>query len=60
LRSPLGVWGSIIGLVCVIGALLQTWLYPLINLASGLACVALLTIAYFVLRSGRRKRASAG
>jgi amino acid transporter, AAT family len=55
LRSPLGIWGSIIGLICIIAALLQTWLHPLINLASGLACVAILTIAYFVLRNGRRK-----
>jgi len=55
LRSPLGIWGSMIGLICVIGALLQTWLYPLINLASGLACIGVLTIAYFVLRDRRAK-----
>jgi L-asparagine transporter-like permease len=53
LRSPLGQWGSIIGLVTVSVALLQTWLHPLINLFSGLAAFAVLTIAFLILRSRR-------
>ena len=52
LRSPLGQWGSIIGLVTVSIAL-QTWLHPLINLFSGLALLAVLTIAFLILRSRR-------
>jgi amino acid transporter, AAT family len=53
LRSPLGAWGSILGLVLVSGALLQTWLYPIVNLWSGLACIGLLVIAYVVAKSNR-------
>ncbi len=50
LRSPLGMWGSVAGFIGVSGALLQTWLYPLVNLWSGLACIGVLTVAYLVLR----------
>jgi len=46
LRSPLGKWGSILGFVLVTIALLQTWLSPLVNLWSGLACLAVLVMAY--------------
>ena len=53
LRSPLGKWGSILGFVLVVGALVQTWLYPLVNLWSGLACLALLTVAFL---ASHRKR----
>ena len=53
LRSPLGQWGSILGLVMVTAALIQTWLYPLVNLWSGLACVGVLVVAY-LLASSRR------
>jgi L-asparagine transporter-like permease len=48
LRSPLGIWGSILGFVGVTIALIQTWLNPLVNLWSGLACFALLIIAYAI------------
>jgi L-asparagine transporter-like permease len=48
LRSPLGIWGSVLGFVGVAAALLQTWLYPLVNLWSGLACIAVLVVAYTV------------
>jgi len=46
LRSPLGKWGSIAGFAMVTIALIQTWLYPLVNLGSGLTCLALLTLSY--------------
>ena len=46
LRSPLGRWGSILGLILVTIALIQTWLYPLVNLYSGLICMAALVLAY--------------
>ena len=46
LRSPLGQWGSILGLILVTIALVQTWLYPRVNLWSGLACLAVLVISY--------------
>lgn len=57
LRSPLGKWGSILGFVLVSAALLQTWLYPRVNLWSGLACLALLVVA-FVLAKPHREPAS--
>ena len=50
LRSPLGIWGSALGFVAVSVALLQTWLHPLVNLWSGLALFALLTLTFLVLR----------
>jgi AAT family amino acid transporter len=50
LRSPLGMWGSVVGFVAVGASLLQTWAHPLVNLWSGTACLALLSIAYLVLR----------
>lgn len=54
MRSPLGVWGSILGLILVSVALVQTWLSPIVNLFSGLTCLALLTIAFAILRPRRR------
>ncbi len=53
LRSPLGNWGSPIGLVLVSFALLETWLHPRVNLYSGLAFLTVIAVAYFFLR-GRR------
>ena len=50
LRSPLGVWGSAIGFIAVSVALLQTWLHPLVNLWSGLTCIAVLVVAFLILR----------
>jgi L-asparagine transporter-like permease len=46
LRSPLGKWGSVIGLVLVTIATIQTWLSPIVNLWSGLTCLALLSLTY--------------
>lgn len=50
LKSPLGVWGSVVGFVAVSVALAQTWLHPLVNLYSGLALLATLTLFYLLLR----------
>jgi L-asparagine transporter-like permease len=54
LRSPLGIWGSILGLLLMTAALIQTWLHPLVNLWSALAFFAVLTIAYVVAKSNRK------
>lgn len=54
LRSPLGAWGSVVGLVLVTIATLQTWLSPRVNLWSGLACLALLCMTYFFARGRHR------
>jgi amino acid transporter, AAT family len=50
MRSPLGMWGSIVGFILVSIALVQTWLSPIVNLYSGLACLALLTFAFLLLK----------
>ncbi len=54
LRSPLGKWGSIIGFILVTVALVQTWLSPIMNLYSGLACFAVLLVSYAVTKSHRK------
>jgi len=51
LRSPLGIWGSVVGYIAVTIALLQTWLHPLVNLWSGLALLAGLTLCYELVRN---------
>jgi len=53
LRSPLGIWGSVLGFVGVSAALVQTWLYPRVNLISAAACIGALTGAYLVLKKKR-------
>ena len=54
LRSPLGKWGSVIGFFGVTVALIQTWLYPLVNLWSGLTCIGVLIVAYAAAKSQRK------
>jgi len=56
LRSPLGIWGSVIGFVAVTIALVQTWLHPMVNLYSGLALLAVLTLCYQLLRNKSHKK----
>ena len=56
LRSPLGIWGSIVGFLGTSAALLQTWLYPRMNLVSGLACIGVLVVAYLVAKAGRANK----
>jgi AAT family amino acid transporter len=51
-RSPLGKWGSIIGLVVVLASTAKTWWDSRINLIVGLTFLIALTILYFLLRPG--------
>ena len=53
-RSPLGQWGSIIGLTVVIAAVGKTWFDSRINLISGITFLVGLTLAYTVLRRIRQ------
>jgi len=53
-RSPLGDWGSIIGLVLVVSSVAKTWLDSTVSLLSGLAMLVGLTISYFVIKASRR------
>jgi L-asparagine transporter-like permease len=50
-RSPLGKWGSMIGLTVVLASIAKTWWDSRINLIAGLVLLTALTILYFVLRS---------
>jgi amino acid transporter, AAT family len=56
MRSPLGIWGSILGFILVSIALMQTWLSPIVNLYSGLACLALLTVAFLFLKPRHQRK----
>jgi AAT family amino acid transporter len=49
-RSPLGKWGSIIGLAVVLAAVGKTWWDSRINLIAGLIFLIALTLLYFLLR----------
>jgi amino acid transporter, AAT family len=52
MRSPLGVWGSVLGVTLVTAAILKTWWDSRVSLVSGLSTLLLLTVAYMFLRSG--------
>ncbi len=49
-RSPLGKWGSIIGLAVVVASIAKTWWDSRINLIAGLTFLIALTVLYFLLR----------
>jgi amino acid transporter, AAT family len=49
-RSPLGKWGSIIGLAVVLASIAKTWWDSQINLIAGLTFLIILTLLYFLLR----------
>jgi L-asparagine transporter-like permease len=49
-RSPLGKWGSIIGLVVVVTAIGKTWWDSRINLAAGMTFLIALSFLYLLLR----------
>jgi len=54
IRSPFGLWGSILGFVLVSAAVLQTLLCSRINEVGGLVFFVVLTVAYIFLKSNRR------
>lgn len=54
MRSPLGAWGSVLGLTLVTAAILKTWWDSRVSLLSGLSTLLLLTVAYIFLRSGSK------
>jgi len=53
MRSPFGIWGSIVGFVLVLAAVLHTLFSSRINAYGGLAFFAILTVAYTLLRRRR-------
>ena len=54
MRSPLGVWGSILGFVLVLITVLRTLFSTRINAIGGFAFFAALTLAYFLLKRRRQ------
>jgi len=49
-RSPLGKWGSIVGLTVVLAAIGKTWWDSRVNLIAGVAFLIGLTVLYYLLR----------
>src|SRR5437870_11155597 len=54
MRSPLGAWGSVLGFVLIIVALLETGWQSRLTLISGAVYMAVLTGAYFLLNRQKR------
>jgi amino acid transporter, AAT family len=54
MRSPLGVWGSMVGFVLVSTAVIHTLFSSRVNAFGGLAFFAILTIAYILLKRRRK------
>jgi AAT family amino acid transporter len=55
MRSPLGAWGSMLGLTLVTAAVLKTWWDSRVSLISGVATLLLLTLAYAFLKTGNTR-----
>ncbi|MGC1436292.1 MAG: amino acid permease [Terriglobales bacterium] len=51
MRSPLGAWGSVLGLTLVTAAILKTWWDSRVSLISGVSTLLILSIAYAFLKS---------
>lgn len=58
MRSPLGMWGSMLGFVLVSGAILQTLRSSRINAWGGIGFLGALTIVYFFLKPANLQRGS--
>ena len=56
MRSPLGAWGSALGLTLVTAAILKTWWDSRVSLLSGLSTLLILTVAYMFLKPGDTAR----
>lgn len=54
-RSPLGKWGSIVGLLLVLASVAKTWFDSQVNLISGLTMLIGLTLAFAVIKASRQQ-----
>jgi amino acid transporter, AAT family len=54
-RSPLGKWGSIIGLAVVLISVAKTWWDSRVNLAAGIVFLLGLTVLYYFIRPNSMK-----
>ena len=52
-RSPLGKWGSIIGLIVVLASIGKTWFDSRVNLIAGVTLLLGLTVAYAAIKPSR-------
>ena len=57
LRSPLGLWGSVVGLFMIVFTILKGWWDSRINLVSGVGYLIILTAAYWLLKNSRKRSA---
>jgi amino acid transporter, AAT family len=55
MHSPLGAWGSVLGLTLVSAAVLKTWWDSRVSLISGVSTLLVLTVAYAFLRLGNTR-----
>jgi amino acid transporter, AAT family len=55
LRSPLGIWGSVLGFTVICAVILKGWWDSRVNLISGLLYLLLLTLAWWGIKSARKK-----
>ena len=53
LRSPLGGWGSLLGLALLVAAILRTWWDSRVSLISGVSSLLILTVAYAFVRASK-------
>jgi AAT family amino acid transporter len=58
LRSPLGGWGSLLGLALLIVSILRTWWDSRVSLVSGVSSLLILTVAYAVVGVSKRTSVS--
>src|SRR5207248_3236210 len=56
MQSPLAGWGSAVGFVVVLAAVLKTWWDSRVNFLTGAILLVILTLAYFLLRRIRETR----
>ena len=54
-RSPLGKWGSVIGLIVVLASVGKTWFDSRVNLIAGLTMLLSLTAAYAAIRWSQQR-----
>lgn len=55
IRSPLGGWGSAIGFTVITAVILKGWWDSRVNLVSGVLYLLLLTLAWWGIKSARRR-----
>ena len=55
LRSPLGLWGSVVGLALIVLTILKGWWDSRINFISGVGYLILLSVGYWFLKKSRKR-----